>query len=101
MGPSSFPHLRGRTRLTLTRAAAYENWPHGRSGPPRMGLGQGAALQVRRGLGEHVTENSDHLVELLLARDERRGDLDHRVASVVGAADEAALEQRTREEAPE
>ncbi len=39
------------------------------------------------------------LVELLLRRDQRRRDLDHRVAAVVGPADEAALEERGREEA--
>ena len=58
-----------------------------------------ARADLLRRLGENVAEDADHLVELLLARDERRRDLDHRVAAVVGAADETALEQRSREKA--
>ena len=37
------------------------------------------------------------LVELRLARDERRRDLDHRVAAVVGAADQPRVEEARRE----
>src|SRR6187551_3935009 len=47
---------------------------------------------------EHLAENAGQLVELGLARDERRRDLDNRVAAVVGAADEAPLEERRRDE---
>ena len=45
-------------------------------------------------LGEHVPEDAGDLVELRLAGDQRRRDLDHRVAAVVGAADQALLEER-------
>src|SRR6185369_1991814 len=51
------------------------------------------------GLGEHVAEDADDLVHLRLAGDERRRDLDHRVAAVVLAADEPGLEEPRREEA--
>src|SRR5688500_3650144 len=62
----------------------------------RGGVG---ALHAIAGLRQHVPEDADHLVELLLPRDERRRDLDHGVAAVVRPADQAALEQRAREEA--
>src|SRR3954470_24007120 len=48
---------------------------------------------------ENVTENRHDLVELVLTRDQRRRDLDHRVAAIVGPADETALEETRREEA--
>ena len=49
---------------------------------------------------EHLAETSPRdLVELLLRGDQRRRDLDDRVAAVVGAADEPLLEQPRREEA--
>ena len=50
-------------------------------------------------LGEHVSEDSHDLVELGLVGDERRRDLDDRVAAVVGTADEPALPEPGREEA--
>ena len=53
------------------------------------------------GLGEDVAEDARDLVELGLLGDERRRDLDDRVAPVVGAADEAPLEEPGREEAAE
>ena len=56
-------------------------------------------MQTRPGLGENVAENRDDLVELLLSGDERRRDLDDRVAAVVGTADQPALEELRREEA--
>src|SRR5437588_934730 len=52
------------------------------------------------GLGEDLTENSNDLGELLLSRDERRGDLHDGIAAVVGAADQPPLEEARREEAP-
>jgi hypothetical protein len=50
-------------------------------------------------LGEHRTQHSLDLLELLGAGDQRRRELDHRVATVVGAADQAAPEQLAGEEA--
>src|ERR671935_157750 len=46
-----------------------------------------------RRLAEHVAEDGDDLVELLLLCDERRRDLDDGVAAVVRPADEPALEE--------
>src|SRR3954451_4326288 len=51
------------------------------------------------GLGEHRADDRLDLGELLRARDERRRELNHRVATVVGAADEPPLVQLAREEA--
>jgi hypothetical protein len=50
---------------------------------------------------QHVSEDGHDLVELLLPGHERRRDLDHWIASVVLAADQAPLEEPGREEAPE
>src|SRR3954449_3040785 len=61
-------------------------------GPPRSG-------DALPRLGEYLTEDSDDLTELLLAGDERRRDLDDRIAAVVGTADEPLLEEPRREEA--
>ena len=57
-----------------------------------------ALIEARAGLGEHVAEDPHDLVELLRAGHERRRDLHDRVASVVGAADQATLEEPLREE---
>src|SRR6266550_4908059 len=56
-------------------------------------------MQTRPSLGENVAENRDDLVELMLAGDEWRRDLDDGIAAVVGTADEPPLEQPRREEA--
>src|SRR5580693_7329714 len=54
---------------------------------------------LRPCLGEDRAEDLLDLVEVLLRADQRRGELDHRVTAVVGAADEAGVEQRVRQEA--
>src|SRR4051794_19521684 len=51
------------------------------------------------GLLEDRPQDGLHLLELLGAGDERRRELDHRVAAVVGAADEAAAEELAGQEA--
>src|SRR5689334_21924417 len=61
-------------------------------------LGRGVSDQLL-GVGQGLAQHLLHLVELGLAADQRRGDLDHHVAAVVGAAVEAVLEQRARQEA--
>src|SRR5919106_5847366 len=63
--------------------------------------GGAPSADEHRGLLERVAEDAHDLVELGLAGDERWRDLDHRVAAVVGPADEPGLEERVREEAPE
>src|SRR5437764_562283 len=55
-------------------------------------------IQPIQGPKARVAQDSRHLVELSLRRDERRRDLDHGVAAIVGSADEAFLEQSVREE---
>src|SRR5206468_8928342 len=55
-------------------------------GTPARGAGLGprpdrGAVQPRPRLAEDVAEDAGHLVELGLAGDERRRDLDHRVAA--------------------
>src|SRR5919197_203025 len=50
-------------------------------------------------LAEHRPDHRLDLVELLGTRDERRRELDHRVATIIGAADQPALVELAREEA--
>src|ERR1700761_1336943 len=50
------------------------------------------------GLCENRAEDLLHLVEVLLGADQRRGEVGHRVAAVVGAADESRVEQCVRQE---
>src|SRR5207249_7994826 len=59
------------------------------------------SVQLAPRLGEDLAEDRHDRVELLLARNQRRRELDHRVAAVVRAADQPALEQPVREEAAE
>ena len=48
--------------------------------------------------GSTRSKIGDRLVDVLARRDQRRRDLDHRVAAVVLAADQALVEQRVRQE---
>jgi SAM-dependent methyltransferase len=73
-------NLRGRRRDRGLRSGRR----CGASSPHRLDL-------VPR-LREHVAEDRDDLVELALARDERRRELDDGLAPVVGTADQAAFE---------
>jgi hypothetical protein len=49
-------------------------------------------------LAEHVSKDPDNHVEVLLLANERGGQLDDGLAAVIGAAHEAGVEQRRREE---
>ena len=95
-------------------AAADDRDVGGRVAVERGLLGIGRRLLEPPGVGEpgryrrcssfhasasDVAEHLDDAVELGLAGDERRRDLDDRIAAVVGATDEAALEQARGEEA--
>ncbi len=63
-----------------------------RSGPVWSGRIRGAeASDTGPRLGEHGAQDLFDVVELGLADDEGRGELDHGVAAVVGAADEAGV----------
>src|SRR5438445_1271889 len=53
----------------------------------------------RRLFRENVAEDRDDLIELLLSGDQRRRDLNDRIAPVVGAADQPPFEQGRREKA--
>src|SRR5882724_10978389 len=68
--------------------------PQPPSVPPRLEL-----RDALPGFGEDFTEDSHDLTEFLLPCDERRRDLDHGVAAIVGAADQPLLEETRREEA--
>src|SRR5215469_4676282 len=61
------------------------------SRPPRS--------KKRPSLRQHAPQDLLHLVEMLLAAGQRRGELDDRVAAVVGAADQAGVEQGRGQEA--
>ena len=68
--------------------------------PGARGRARSAGGQrIDHGLGEHAAQDLLDLVELGLADDQRRRELDHRVAAVVGPAVQAGVEQRLGEEA--
>ena len=80
--------------------------PQGQPLVPRAGSrartcdpGPRPALHPAPRLGEHLAQRGRHEVDLLLAADERWGQLHHGVAAVVGPADQPGLEERAREEA--
>src|SRR4051794_5317876 len=56
-------------------------------------------LDPARGLGEGGPEDSFDLVEMLLRADERRRELDNGVTAIIGAADQAGVEERRAQEA--
>src|SRR5205823_9929474 len=85
------PGLRPATKAGLDKSRGAA-----RSLAPRRA---GRLLDLRPRLFEHIGEDPHQLVELRLTRDERRRDLDDWIAAVVGAADQAALEQLRRKEA--
>src|SRR5271168_1591456 len=58
-------------------------------------------LQPLPGLSQHVAQLLLDLIEYRLVADQRRRELDHRVAAIVGAAVDARLEQRSGQEAPQ
>src|ERR1700678_23451 len=62
----------------------------GRSAPPLPLV----PLQPGPRLGQHLAQRRRDEVDLLLAADERRRELDDRVPAVVGAADETGFEER-------
>src|SRR5436190_10896049 len=55
------------------------------------------ALEAAPGLRENAAQDLLYLGEVLLGAGQRRGELDDRVAAVVGPADQAGLEQRVRQ----
>src|SRR5688572_9087620 len=68
----------------------------GRSGRSAFLDPSGSAHELD-GSGEHLAEDARDLVELGLTGDERWRDLDHRIATVVRAADHPGIPQRRRE----
>src|SRR3954462_3857180 len=59
--------------------------------------GIAASLQVVPGPGQDAAQNPFDLVKLGLAADQRRRQLDYRIAAVVGSAVKARLEQLGRQ----
>src|SRR5579863_7507164 len=62
-----------------------------------VSIARGSESLVRS--GEHGAQHLLDLLELLAVADQRRGELNHRVAAVIGAADQAVLIESAREEA--
>src|SRR5690349_7619114 len=99
----------GRPALLAFTAGARGRWrlrttPVGAVTPGRAGL-RAERSRVTCGsepgprLRQDATEDPLHLVEVLLRADERRSELDDGVATVVGPADEARVEQGGGQEA--
>src|SRR5690349_7835547 len=56
-----------------------------------------SSLDTRRGFTQHRAQDVGDLVELAVAGDERWRQLNHWIAAVVGAGDEAGVVQRRRD----
>src|SRR5215217_8799604 len=93
VGSSSSEMWTQRTAFSRPASPATTRTSRSRIRSPRASIPSGSAAQVEAvaGLLEHRSQHGVDLVELLRARDQRRGQLDHRVAAVVGAADQAVL----------
>ena len=93
---------RAERRARPPRGSRSRPWPRRASPDCRRAAGRSSrratasrlGAHALAGRGEDVAEDIRDLVELRLPRDERRRDLDDRVAAVVGAADQPALEER-------
>src|SRR5689334_2613241 len=59
------------------------------------------ALDMRPCLRENCPQDLLDLIEMLLRAGQRRRELDHRIAAIVGAADQPGVEQGVRQEAAE
>src|SRR5262249_31437985 len=82
---------RSRRRRRARPRAAAQARP---GAPPRAT--RASVLDPLPGFLEHAAEDPHELVELRFAGHERRRDLDHRIAAVVGTTDQAAFEQLRR-----
>src|SRR5215212_74900 len=101
VGSSSSEMWTHRTAFSSPASPATRRTSRSRIRSPRgsMAVGSAAEVQPLAGLLEHRPQDGVHLLELLGPGDQRRGELDHRVAAVVGAADQPALEHLGGEEA--
>src|SRR5215210_2663573 len=101
VGSSSSEMWTQRTAFSRPASPATTRTSRSRIRSPRASIPSGSAAQVEAvaGLLEHRAQHGVDLVELLRARDQRWGQLDHRVAAVVGAADQPAVEHLGGQEA--
>src|SRR5450755_721697 len=93
---SEFPGITENVTLAGERQMASQSVTFRQ--PMNVAPARRAGLQAGPGLGQDLAQDPLDLVEVLLAADERRGELDHRVAAVVGPAHQAGVEQGLRQE---
>src|SRR5450755_339078 len=86
---SSRPASPASTRTSMSCSSSL-TVSIGRSGP--------VDVHAFAGLAQHGSEHRLDLFELLGTADQRRRELDHRVAAVIGAADQPAAEELDRQE---
>src|SRR4051794_10700790 len=99
VGSSSSEMWTQRTGLSRLASPAMTRTSRSRSSSRTVSMSVGLDVHPLAGLLQHRPQHRLDLGELLRAGDERRRELDHGVAAVVGAADEAAAEELPREEA--
>src|SRR4051794_38544027 len=103
--PSSSRTATCATRPASSTASSAARSPTCFSGSRRTlvrslrSLRVGPISQPAPALGQHRAEDLLHLVEVRLVADERRRELDHGVAAVVGPAVQPRVEQRPGQEA--
>src|SRR5215208_3183922 len=89
-----------RTGASALSSPVASSSPISDTSPLTVSMGSVAHDPVPR-LGQHLAQDTVDDLELLAVRDERRGELDDRVAAVVRAADQPVLEQLTGHEPAE
>src|SRR5262245_13431311 len=89
-----------RTGASAPSSPVASSSPISDTSPRTVSMGLVANDALPR-LGEHLAQDAVDDLELVAVRDERRRELDDGVAAVVGAADQAVLEELARHEAAE
>src|SRR5215213_5846364 len=100
VGSGSSDMCTHRTGESAPSSPVASSSPISDTSPRTVSIGSAANDPVP-GLGEHLAQDAVDDLELLAVRDQRRRELDDGLAAVVGAADEAVLEELARHEAAE
>src|SRR3954452_23761384 len=98
VGSSSSEMCTQRIGRSAPSVPEISSRPESETRLPTVSIAAPLLVEPLPGLGEHWAQHVLDLLELLGVAGERRRELDHRVAAIVGAADEPAPEHLAGEE---
>src|SRR3954454_20949674 len=98
VGSDSSEMCTQRTGASAVSSPASNSSSRSRASSRTLSIGSPSGLHLLPGLLEHRPQHGLDLGEVLGPGDQRRAELDDRVAAVVGAADQATAEQLAGEE---